>query len=105
MFHLHSLFPAHPLTADLHFEHWAPDHTSVSDHCAEGLPALLDLTNSAVVRELNTPEMRALLPTQHTVLVSAGSLPPALTKALAALDYESIHSLPSRFSGRYPSNR
>ena len=63
----------------------------MSDLCAEGFPALLDL------------EMRALLPSQRTVLVSAGSLPPALTKAFTALDYENIYSLPSRISGQYAS--
>ena len=45
--------------------------------------------------------MRALLPAQRTVLVSAGNLPPALAKAFTALDYEKIYSLPARTSGQY----
>ena len=86
IFNHKTLAPAHPLTADLHFDDWL----SVEDYLIPvGLPGslLLDLTNPTIASRANRADFTHRLPHTITVVVTLGRPGRHVVEGLAAKNY------------------
>ena len=96
IFHLTTLVPAHPLTADPHYDNWISADEGL---LPVGLPcsSLLDLTNSTVAARANCLDFIHRLPPTGAVVVTLGRPGRHVAAALAATNYAIIvvRSIPS----------
>ena len=98
IFGLQTLVPAHPLTADPHFDVWLHDEEDVLPFGITG-PALIDLTNSTVAARANCSDFYLRLPLVGVIVVTLGRPGRHVAAGLAARNYSLIASGGSEHSG------
>ena len=98
IFGLQILVPAHPLTADPHYDIWLHAEGGVLPFGITG-PSFIDLTNPTVAARANCPAFELRLPLTGTVVVTLGRPGRHVAAGLATRNYSLVASGGSEHSG------